>query len=482
MKVKAKAIGKRVNASSARPRLAVLGLLLADLLALEASLFLGYATREVLGFWFPAKVPLEAFRSVALALLLFPLGYALAGLYPGYGLGAVERVRRQVQVTFVLFLSLISWEWLFLREEWSRGVLGLAMGYALVVVPLAAALAREVLVRLGAWGVPVVILGAGKSGALVARNLKADPILGLRPTAFLDDDPAKWGIEVEGLPVLGSLGLAPDLAQRGLRYAILAMPGAGRERIAHLLHELPFPHVILVPDLFGVQSLWVSTRDLAGVLGLEVKKNLLVRRNRFFKRALDYLLGLPLFLASLPFLALFALWIKKVSPGPAFYAQEREGYMGRTIRVWKLRTMYPDAERRLEEYLERNSEAQKEWARFFKLKNDPRILPGVGHFLRKTSLDELPQLWNVLKGEMSLVGPRPFPRYHLEKFPKHFRALRRSVFPGMTGLWQVSARSEGHLEVQEALDTYYIRNGSLWLDLYLLARTAWVVVMRKGAY
>ncbi|BFH76250.1 undecaprenyl-phosphate galactose phosphotransferase WbaP [Thermus thermophilus] len=461
---------------------ALLGLLLADLLALEASLLLGYATREALGFWFPAKVPLEALRSIALALLLFPLGYALAGLYPGYGLAAVERIRRKVQVTFLLFLALMAWEWLFLREGWSRGTLSLALGYALVLVPLFAALAREVLVRRGAWGVPVVILGAGKSGALVASRLRSDPVLGLHPIGFLDDDPGKWGKKVEGLSVLGGTELAPDLVQRGLRHAVLAMPGAGRERLGRFIQELPFPHILLVPDLFGVQSLWVSSRDLGGVLALEVKKSLLLRRNRLLKRALDYVLGVPLFLLSLPLIGAFALWIKRVSPGSAFYTQEREGYGGRTIRVWKLRTMYPDAEARLARYLEENPAAKEEWERFFKLKDDPRVLPGVGHFLRRTSLDELPQLWNVLRGEMSLVGPRPFPRYHLERFSQEFRRLRNSILPGLTGLWQVSARSEGDLEVQEALDTYYIRNWSIWLDLYILARTVWVVLTRKGAY
>jgi len=135
VKIKAKAIGKRVNVSSALPRLAVPGLLLADLLALEASLLLGWGSREVLSFLFPAKVPLSALGSVALAFLCFPVGYFLAGLYPGFGLAPVERVRRKVQVTFLMFLALVAWEWLFFREGWSRGVLALALGFALVLVP-----------------------------------------------------------------------------------------------------------------------------------------------------------------------------------------------------------------------------------------------------------------------------------------------------------------------------------------------------------
>lgn len=462
--------------------LAPLGLFLADVVALEASLFLGVVLREALRAISPAEISWSNLVSFALAFLFFPIGYALAGLYPGYGLPVVERIRRKVQVTFVLFLVLIAWEWLFLREGWSRGVLVLAMGWALVLVPVGSAGVREVLVRLGLWGVPVLILGAGHTGALVARVLFRDRALGLRPVAFLDDDPDKHGIKVEGLPVLGPIHQVSHWARKGLRVVILAMPGVGSRRLAELLEGLPVPRILLVPDLLSTPSLWVSSRDLGGVLALEVHKNLLLRRNRLLKRALDYLIGVPLFLLSLPIIGIFALWVKAVSPGPAFYAQEREGYLGRTIRVWKLRTMYPDAEKRLAEYLQASSEAKNEWERYFKLKDDPRVLPVVGTFLRRTSLDELPQLWNVIRGEMSLVGPRPFPRYHMERFSPGFRSLRQSVWPGLTGLWQVSARSDGDLEVQEALDTYYIRNWSLWLDLYILARTLWVVLTRKGAY
>jgi lipopolysaccharide/colanic/teichoic acid biosynthesis glycosyltransferase len=164
------------------------------------------------------------------------------------------------------------------------------------------------------------------------------------------------------------------------------------------------------------------------------------------------------------------------------YHQEREGFDGRRLRVWKLRTMHLEADRLLEEWLAAHPEDRIKWSRYFKLPRDPRILPFIGRILRRTSLDELPQLWSVLKGEMSLVGPRPFPDYHLEHFSQDFRALRTRVLPGLTGLWQVSARGDGDVEVQETLDTYYIRNWSPWLDLYILARTVAAVILARGAY
>ena len=150
--------------------------------------------------------------------------------------------------------------------------------------------------------------------------------------------------------------------------------------------------------------------------------------------------------------------------------------------MWKVRTMVPDAEERLAEYLRTDPVARFEWQRFVKLRHDPRIVPVVGKFFRRFSVDELPQLWNVVRGDMSLVGPRLFPRYHLERFPRDFRKLRRQVPSGMTGLWQVRYRNNGDLSLQQRADAYYIHNWSLWLDLWIVLRTARIVLTGAGAH
>ncbi len=203
---------------------------------------------------------------------------------------------------------------------------------------------------------------------------------------------------------------------------------------------------------------------------------------RTVKRAIDLALLVPAVIVAVPLVLLGAIVVMIVSPGSPFFMQRREGLGGRTIEVWKLRTMHHEADRLLDRHLEADPEARAEWQRSFKLKRDPRLLPGVGSFLRRTSIDELPQLWSIAKGEMSFVGPRPFPEYHLAQFDPAFRVLRRSVLPGLTGLWQVSARSDGDLAVQQALDEYYIRNWSLWLDISLIARTPLALLSSRGAY
>jgi Undecaprenyl-phosphate galactose phosphotransferase WbaP len=431
--------------------------------------------------WFPLDMSQQDYGKLAIGLLLLPVGLWLVRLYPGYGLTSVERLRRRLRTTFIFFMVFITWNFLLHESGRSRGVLLFTFCVALVLPPFFQMLFRKILIRFNLWGTPVIILGAGMTGEHVVNSLLKEPILGYRPIALFDDDKAKWGSLIAGVPVVGNLCKADEYSDK-VKFALIAIPGAGRERVVDLARHLPFFNVIIVPDLIGLQSLWVETRDLGGVIGLEIQKNLLLRRNWYMKRMLDYMLGVPLFVVSLPILIVFSLWTMLMSPGNPFYCQVREGRRGRKFKVWKMRTMFPHAEKLLQDYLEQNPSAQQEWNQFFKLKNDPRILPVVGTLLRKTSLDELPQLWNVLRGEMSLVGPRPFPHYHLEQFDESFREIRRSVMPGMTGLWQVNARSDGNLTVQETLDSYYIRNWSFWLDLSLLARTISVVVSGKGAY
>ena len=452
--------------------------LAADIVMLELSLLLGLLLRQLI---LPPTITLSQLTGMAVGILVAPLLLWLVGLYPGTCLGPAERLRRRTYVTVAVFAALTAWDNIVLRGMWSRGVLLSALVFAITLPPLVEAAVRGFLIRRRWWGTPVILLGAGSAGRALARIFREEPQVGLKPVGFFDDDPRKWGTDVEGVPVVGPVAMAQQYRQFA-RMALVTMPSLPHRDLCELLGNLGFARIIIVPNLLGIQSQWVTARDLGGYLGLEIRKNLLIRKNWMLKRVMDYVLGIPGLLVSLPIIGLAALWIKRRSPGPAFYSQERIGLDGKRIQVWKLRTMHLDSDRLLREHLASNELARIEWNSFFKLRKDPRIIPGVGHFLRKTSLDELPQFWNIMRGDMSLVGPRPFPEYHLAEFPAEFRELRSSVLPGLTGLWQVARRSDGDLEVQQALDTYLIRNWSIWIEIYVLARTVRSVLGRSGAY
>ena len=460
---------------------ATLAIVAVDVIALELALVLGCIVRIILLSVFPIILGRPQYEGLALGVLILPLIYYWVGLYPGHGMGAVQRLRTRAYSTFAVFIILLTWNYVFQDRQWSRGVLLSTMVFALILPPAFEAFTRKLLIARGVCGLPVVILGGGQTGVLVAEKLRQERDLGFVPIGILDDDPQKWGTSIQGVPVVGPLSFIRRFEGRA-KVALIAMPGLSRDRLTDIVQNLSFPNVIFIPDLFGFQSLWITSRDLGGVLGLEIKKNLLVTSNRVLKRLLDYAVALPLFALTAPFIAACAIWIKIVNPGTAFFRQEREGQDGKRITIYKLRTMYPNAERLLKDYLETNGEEKASWLKYYKLKRDPRVIRGIGWFLRRYSLDELPQLWNVLRGDMSLVGPRPFPYYHLDSFPHTFRALRTSVMPGVTGLWQVSARSDGDLKVQQMEDTYYIRNWSLWLDIYILLRTVQTVLLPRGAY
>ena len=199
------------------------------------------------------------------------------------------------------------------------------------------------------------------------------------------------------------------------------------------------------------------------------------------KRVIDLLFAGLLVVLATPILMLAALAIFLVSPGPVFYVQMREGRNGHQFKLWKLRTMQLGADEILRQFLKTNAEAQLEWQTYCGLKNDPRIIPYVGRFLRQYSIDELPQLWNVIRNDMSMVGPRPFMYDHLQYFLPKYRGIRTRVKPGLTGLAQVSGRRGHDLRKQQAFDTLYVRNGSFCLDAWILFKTPAVVLSRRGA-
>lgn len=460
-----------------RPLLTAGALLLGDVLTLAFTLVGVVWVRLMLG----GQYELSLYWQLWPILLLFPAIFAFLGLYPAVGLSVPEELRRIFAGNTLVFLLLGSSSFLLQNADvFSRAIFLVAWALSLLCVPLTRAILRHFLARQPWWGYAVVVLGAGKTGQAVAEALRNQPGLGLKAVAFLDDE--KQG-QVAGLEVLGRLEMAPRLVREWrVRHAVLAIPSASRERLLQVIEQYgsAFPRLILIPNLFGMASLWVSATDVGGMLGLELRHNLLQPWSQFLKRCIDYAGVLAGGLLLLPLLGLIALAIKLESRGPVFFAHKRIGKNGQTFRAWKFRTMVHNADEVLRQTLETNPTARAEWERDQKLRNDPRITQ-VGRWLRRSSLDELPQIWNVLLGEMSLVGPRPIVQAEVERYGDRF-ALYTQVLPGITGLWQVSGRNDTGYAERVSLDTYYVRNWSPWLDLYLIARTFWAVLWSKGAY
>ena len=411
-------------------------------------------------------------------LLLFLFGYYQADLYPGFGLGPVETLRRYWLLTAGGFVALAAFTFVLkIPQIYSRMTFGLTFGLGLLLLPLARRAALAVGRRLPWWPEPVVLTGTAEGTLRIRALLQRMPSLGFRPVGMLLAGPARAGWRES---VLGSLEDAPDVAALGIRIALVDRDAESHERLDWLRRF--FPRVLVLRDYEGLPVEGIQLRNLGGVLGLEYGNNLLRPYARWIKRATDLVLGGIALVLALPVIALAALLVRLTGPGPVFYWQVREGRFGRPIRVPKIRTMIPDAERRLEEHFAQDAALRAEWEAGYKLRVDPRLIPGLGRWLRRFSIDELPQLWSVVKGEMSLIGPRPFPHYHLQAISVRSLDLRRQVRPGITGMWQVVARGVADITAQEGYDSHYIRNWSLWLDLYILGKTVAAVLSGRGAY
>ena len=370
-------------------------------------------------------------------------------------------------------------------EHVSRTVLVVMGIISFPIMPIIRINAKRLLIKIGLLKSKVLIIGAGKTGELIFRALKRDPNFGLNVVGFLDDDPEKIGKRIEGIRIHGGVDKAQKyIGKCGIDDVVIAMPGCETSKVISLINKLQHKtqNILLIPNLFGITVLGTDLQHFfqEQAIGLEVKNNLARPVNIFVKKIFDIIVSLALFIILAVPMLIIALLIRINSPGPAIFYQERIGKNDRHFRCYKFRTMYTDAEERFNTFLGNNPTAQNEWRNHWKLRNDPRITK-IGSFLRRTSLDELPQIFNVLKGDMSLVGPRPVTKREIDEYYKDNAKLCFGVPPGITGLWQVSGRSNTGYDYRIALDSWYVRNWNLWLDIVILLKTVKAVMNQEGA-
>ena len=331
---------------------------------------------------------------------------------------------------------------------------------------------------------PVIIIGAGLTAERAIKFWESD--LGYRYNiiGFIDDHPIS-----ETLPkrfkILGGFCKAERIIRRfKTQTVIIAAPGISKNQLQDLINLIQ-PHVqnlSFIPDLIGTTMAGVDAAILFSekILILNLRNNLSRRYNRIIKRIFDLVCTIFGSILISPILLLITIRVAIDNRGHVIFTHWRVGKHGKPFPCYKFQTMVPMSDEELQKYLDNNPEAKREWQETFKLTNDPRVTE-LGAWLRKTSLDELPQIWNVIRGDMSLVGPRPIVEEEVTKYGEFIREYYM-VLPGITGMWQVSGRSDTTYEERVAMDTWYVRNWSVWIDMMYLFKTVKAVVTGKGAY
>lgn len=472
-----RAASERTAAAMPRRRATVLTFVLADMLAFAA------VAAGVVGL---LAAGTSAFLPVVNVLLpvfvLLVMAFGLSGLYMAVSMHPAQELKRVSIITAVVFagytlavylvgaadLPIVSW-------------LLIAWGLSMVLVPSSRALCRVLFSRMKWWGIPVLIVASKHGGYSVVETLQRWPELGFKPVAVLQEDVSAG--TVKGVPVLGTAELVPDVAEQyRIPHSILSMPDLTHRELVDCIGRYSkfFDRVSVIPSGIGAPALWTSTSSFEGLMGYEVQHADRKRQARLIKRLFDLIGAMAILVVIAPMMAVIAVLIKMDTPGPVFFRQTRMGKDGSYFELLKFRTMYADAEERLEQLLASNEALRREYETYHKLRNDPRVTD-VGRILRRYSLDELPQLFNVILGHMSLVGPRAYVPDEIGKMDGLEHIILQND-PGITGLWQVSGRNELSFEERVQTDVHYVHNWTPWLDLYIMARTLPVVVTGEGAH
>lgn len=460
----------------------------ADILLIDASFILAYFLRfKIVLFVAPTSMPVfeQYFRIIVFVTVLWMAIFKLVGIYDEK---KNSNLLDELALLFwgVTLSSLVLVGLLFLyRELWfSRLVVANAWWLAIVLLSsyrIILSIVAHLLKKHGFFLKSVLIIGAGEVGQLLPYKFSSQGMYGYKFIGYLDDDAQKQGQVFNGLKVLGKVevsNLKKLIVEHKIQEVIITTSKISDERILDIITEserfnLEFK---IVPGMLELIATRLDVDEMGGLPLLSVSSIQLQGFKAFIKRITDIILSLLGIIFISPILLIFGLLVKITSKGPIFFVQSRVGMDGKLFPMLKFRSMVWDAEQRLSNILHL-SEAE---GHLFKMKKDPRMTP-LGIFMRRFSIDELPQLFNCLWGHMSLVGPRPPLQREVEKYNSwHKKRLR--VRPGITGLWQVSGRSLLPFEEMVRLDIYYIENWSLWLDIKILIQTISVVLFAIGAF
>lgn len=466
----------------------VLALPVLDALFISISFILAYHLRFK-SSWLPYYAPFSSQFYWTLLFLLVPtwlLIFAAYGLYnPRHLFGGTLEYARIVNACAVGVMAMIVLSFMYrgVEQPISRGWLLIYFSLSVLTIISYRFVFRRLIYRLRQHGLFLkrsLIVGANQEGQAMAEQLRSVPTAGVHIVGLVDDTLTQ-GTMVDGLPVLGnSESLKTLVEKQGVDELIIAPTSLSREVLLDIYRTFSSNgskvEVRLSPGLFEILTTGATVQEVGSVPLVSLNRLRITGMDALLKGALDRIGAAVGLILLLPFLILIALLVKLDSPGPALHRRRVLGAGGQTFEALKFRTMRVDAD----EYLEQYPELAEELERNGKLKDDPRVTR-LGKFLRKASIDELPQLVNVLKGQMSLVGPRMISPPEWVKFGKWKHNLL-TVKPGITGLWQVSGRSELSYEDRVRLDMHYIRNYTLWLDMRVLFNTLGTVLRGSGAY
>ncbi len=470
--------------------LSLLILILSDFMVVILSLLLAYLVRSSLlpgilraykQIWLaPFSYYLQFFYFAGIWIVIFANEKLYTKRFPLWEEVKILLKSTTISSSLIMIMIFVA----RMQLEFSRTIVITVWILSLFLFPLFRFLTKTLLVKFNLWKKNLLIIGVMQTALLVLKCIQKNKTMGYEVLGFLDDDPAKIGKTYGGVKVLGPISEQENIAKTyGSKDIMVSTPTLPREKLKELLVkcEIISESLWLIPRTGDFITEGVEINPLGEVFVLRIKRNLTKPWNILLKNLFDITLTIILIIFTLPLMFVISLAIKLNSKGPVLFIQERLGQREKPFNLFKFRSMYINSNQLLSEYLEENPESKEEWRKYKKLKNyDPRITK-VGRFLRKYSLDEFPQLFNIIQGKMSLVGPRPYLLEELEG-KESFKHTVSRVKPGITGFWQTSGRSELHFDKRIALDEFYIRNWSSWLDMTILMKSIKIWLSGKGAY